>query len=426
MATSVRCLRLVIAALATACASASAQQADQALWARVQQERGPFVDTLRDLVSIESGSYDIEGLNRLAELIADRLRQLGGAVDLITPAEVDRMADSPAETARVVVARFRGTGTRRILLLAHMDTVHERGTLARDPFRIEGDRARGPGVADDKHGVALILHALGVLDAVGFRDYGEVIVLINGDEEVSSPGSRALITRLASEADAVLSCEGSSGGDRLRLATSGIGAVTLTVTGVASHAGSAPEQGRNALYELAHQVLQLRDLSDAAAGLKLNWTIASAGSVRNVIPATARATGDVRYERASDFERLERRVRAIVTNQLVPGTTVEVVFEHRRPPLEPTSGSRRLAAHARRIYAEIGRTLEVAERSMGGGTDAAFAALSARGPVIEGFGLVGGGAHVVGAEWVDLESVAPRLYLLTRLIIDIARGTAPI
>ncbi|HXH24764.1 MAG TPA: glutamate carboxypeptidase [Vicinamibacterales bacterium] len=426
MAIADRRVRLVIAALTAACASASAQQADHALWSRVQQERAAFVDTLRDLVSIESGSHDIDGLNRLAELIADRLRRLGGAVELVTPAEIYRMADSPADIAKVVVARFTGTGTRRILLLAHMDTVHERGTLARDPFRVEGGRAHGPGVADDKHGVALILHVLGVLNAAGFRDYGEVIVLVNGDEEVSSPGSRALITKLASEVDAVLSCEGSSGGDRLRLATSGIGAATLTVTGVASHAGSAPEQGRNALYELAHQVLQLRDLSDAAAGLTLNWTIARAGSVRNVIPATAHAMGDVRYERAGDFDRLERRVREIVANQLVPGTTVEVSFERRRPPLAPTSASRRLAAHAQRIYAEIGRTLEVEERPTGGGTDAAFAALGARGPVIEGFGLVGGGAHAADAEWVDLESIAPRLYLLARLIIDIARGTAPV
>ena len=108
-----------------------------------------------------------------------------------------------------MVARFRGTGTKRILLLAHMDTVYLRGMLAKQPFRIDGDRAYGLGIHDDKQGVALILHAIGVMHALNFRDYGLLTVLINGDEEVSSAGSRTLITKLGSEHDLVLSCEGS-------------------------------------------------------------------------------------------------------------------------------------------------------------------------------------------------------------------------
>ena len=119
------------------------------------------------------------------------------------------------------------------------------------------------GIADDKQGIAVILHAIAMLQAMNFRDYGTLTVLINADEEISSPGSRSLITRLGAEHDAVLSFEGSRAtSDKLALATAGIASVTLNVQGRASHAGSAPERGVNALYELSHQILQMRDLSD--------------------------------------------------------------------------------------------------------------------------------------------------------------------
>ena len=132
-----------------------------------------------------------------------------------------------------------------------MDTVYLPGILAQQPFRIDGKRAYGLGISDDKHGIAVILHSLAILKQMNFRDYGELTVLINGDEEISSPGSRAMLTRLGAEADAVLSFESSPvASDRLELVTAGIGAFLLKVEGRASHAGAAPEQGRNALYEL--------------------------------------------------------------------------------------------------------------------------------------------------------------------------------
>ena len=259
------------------------------------EEKAPLLETLQDLVSVESGSGDREGLDKIADLIAGRLRALGGAVAMIDPdpADVYRMVDTPKRIGKMVEARFIGSGTKKILLIAHMDTVYLRGMLAQQPFRIDGNRAYGLGIADDKHGVALILHTLSILKTMNFRDYGFITVLINGDEEVSSPGARATLTRLGSEHDAVFSCEGSLvESDRLALTTAGIGAVVLNVKGRASHAGVAPERGRNALYELAHQILQTRDLSQPETGLKMNWTIASAGTNRNVIPAIASATAD--------------------------------------------------------------------------------------------------------------------------------------
>ncbi|WP_316156690.1 M20/M25/M40 family metallo-hydrolase [Cupriavidus sp. BIC8F] len=391
-----------------------------------QQEKPALIATLKDLVSIESGSKDIEGLDRIATLIRDRLAALGATeAKLVEPAEIYRMEDTPKQVGKMVMAQFKGSGKRNIMLIAHMDTVYLRGMLAQQPFRIEGDRAYGLGIADDKNGVAVILHTIAILQKMKFKDYGTLTVLINGDEEISSPGARAVLTRLGAQQDAVFSCEASRvTGDRLSLATSGIGSIYLTVQGKASHAGSAPEQGRNALYELSHQVLQMRDLSNPATGLKVNWTVSSAGTNRNVIPASATAQADVRVLRTADYDSLEKTLQERIRQKLIPDTKVDVKFERRRPPLEVSDAARKLAAHAQGIYAEIGETLQVHDTAEGGGTDAAFAAAGTKAPVIERFGLRGFGAHSNDAEYVDLNSVTPRLYLLTRMIMDVSQDKA--
>jgi glutamate carboxypeptidase len=389
------------------------------------KEKVPLIDTLKGLVSIESGSGDREGLDKIADLIAGRLKALGGTVEMIEPdpADIYHMVDTPKQIGKMVQARFTGTGTSRIMLIAHMDTVYLRGMLAQQPFRIDGNRGYGLGIADDKHGIAVILHTLAILRQMNFHDYGLITVLINGDEEVSSAGSRATLIKLGGEHDVVFSCEGARvESDQLSLTTSGIGAVVLNVKGRASHAGAAPERGRNALYELAHQILQTRDLSNPQTGLKMNWTIAKAGTNRNVIPADASATADVRVLRVADYERIEQQVRERIKKHLIEDTTVEMTFERRRPPLEMTPASQALAKHAQGVYAEIGNTLIVPEVAEGGGTDAAFAALRTKAAVIERFGLRGFGAHSNDAEYVDLDSIEPRLYLLTRMIMDVSQG----
>ena len=336
------------------------------------------------------------------------------------------MEDTPEKIGRVVRATFKGTGKKKILLIAHMDTVYTVGMLNKQPFRIEGDKAYGLGIADDKQGVAVITHVVSMLQAMKFKDYGTLTVLINGDEEISSPGARALITRMGSEHDAVLSFEGASvKEDKLSLATAGIASVTLNVTGKASHAGSAPELGVNALYELSHQILQMRDLSDPATGLKMNWTISRSGTNRNVIPASATAAADVRVLKVSDYDRIEQQVNERVKKQLIPEAKVELKFERRRPPLESSDASIAMARHAQQIYKdELGLPLGADDKAAGGGTDAAFAALKTKAPVVERFGLQGFGAHSADAEYVLVNSIEPRLYLGTRMVMDLARGKA--
>jgi glutamate carboxypeptidase len=394
------------------------------VWSLAAKEKPAVVETLRDLVNIESGSRDKEGLDRLAALLGQRLAALGGKVEMYEPTDADtyRLFDTPKEIGKVVVARFEGTGSRRIMLLAHMDTVYQRGTLAKRPFRVEGSRAYGPGIADDKGGIAVILHSLAILKSMDIRDYATLTVVINGDEEISSPGARNFIQRAGAAHDIVLSCEPTSTkGDEIALATSGIGLATLTVHGKSSHAGVSPELGRNAIVELAHQILQTSDLSDPERRIKFNWTLASGGQTRNVIPELATASADVRVNKLADLEVIENRFRQRVEKKRIADTKVEAGFEKRRAPLEATPASRALAQKARGIYAELGRTLQIDESGNGGGTDAAFAAASGRPAVAESFGLMGFGYHSSEEEYVELGSIEPRLYLFVRLIMESLR-----
>ncbi|MGE8440410.1 MAG: M20/M25/M40 family metallo-hydrolase [Comamonas testosteroni] len=410
--------------LALVLAFGSAQAAPQAdLLEHAKKEQQPYLDTLRDLVHIESGSKDVAGVKKIAEYIAGKLRTQGGKVEVIEPSDIYRLDDTPEKVGPMVHAEFKGKGSSRIMLIAHMDTVYLPGMIKDQPFRIDGDKAYGLGIADDKQGVALIMHIVPLLKKLGIEDYGTLTVLINGDEEISSPGARSTITRLGAEQDAVFSFEGGGTDGSLRLATSGIGAAYLKVTGKASHAGAKPEDGVNALYELSHQLLQMKDLSQPQDGLKLNWTVSKAGTNRNVIPAEATAQADARALRVADFTALEKAMQDKIGNKLLPASKVELKFEVRRPPLEANATARKLAAHAQGIYEqELKQPMKVMDKATGGGTDAAFAALKAKGGVIEGFGLSGYGAHSNDAEYVHINTIAPRLYLAARMIQDLSRG----
>jgi glutamate carboxypeptidase len=194
------------------------------------------------------------------------------------------------------------------------------------------------------------------------------------------------------------------------------------VQGKASHAGARPEDGVNALYELSHQLLQMKDLSKNDEGLKLNWTVSKSGTNRNVIPAEATAQADARALKVADFDGLEKALQEKIKTKLLPASKVDVKFEVRRPPLEASEASRRVAGYGKVIYQELGLPLSVVEKATGGGTDAAFAALKTKGAVVEGMGLSGYGAHSNDAEYVQVNTIVPRLYLATRMIMDISKG----
>lgn len=391
--------------------SAMAQGAAPAAIQQLAEKQSPLLlQTLEKLVSIESGSRDMEGLAKIRQLIESELKALGLSPEVIAAAP-------PSKTGAMVQAKLQGKGTSNIALIAHMDTVYQRGDLAKQPFRIVDNKAYGLGIADDKAGIAVILHTIRMLKELQIDSFGTLTILINGDEEIGSPGSRDLITELGANNDLVISFEGTGvKNDYVRLATSSIARANLMVKGRASHSGANPDFGRNALYEMSHQILQMRDLSDPKNGLKLNWTQARAGTVPNMIPSEARATADVRAERMSDFDAVEKILNERIKNKLIPDTQVTVELIRGRPPLIPSDKGRAAATLAQSLAAEINWKMDVLETATGGGTDAAYASLRAKGAVIESFGLQGFGAHSDDAEYVLIGSIVPRLYTTTRLI----------
>lgn len=416
---------LLLAAALALPAWASAQAlTPQVLQAKVAEQVPPLLDSLKELVGIESGSRDLEGLGKIGELIAGRLQAAGMTVQTL-PAQAPDFHPQlkGAKLGSMVYGTRTGTGQKKVLLIAHMDTVYQRGMGAKQPFRVDGDKAYGLGISDDKGGVALILHTVKLLNDLGHTDYAQLGVLINADEEVGSPGSGATITQLGSEYDAVLSFEG--GGfdqDMVRLATSSIAIVEMKVTGKASHAGSNPEAGRNALYEMAHQVLKSRAFGDPDKGLKINWTVANSGATRNVIPATATAIADVRSLTNEDLDLMEAALRESIKSKLIPDTTVELSFYRSRPAFVANAAAKVLATHAQSVFKEMGLPLQVRDRATGGGTDAAFAGLRPKGGVLESFGLRGYGAHSNDNEYIFVNSIAPKLYLATRMVMDVGSG----
>ncbi|GGE00964.1 glutamate carboxypeptidase [Polymorphobacter glacialis] len=399
-----------LAAIAAILAAPATAKIDPTLLKAATAEAPAVTKTLESLVNIESGTGDAEGMAALGTLIETALKAQG--------AKVERVAPLPISKGDIIVGRLTGTGRKNLLLLSHMDTVYQRGALAKAPFRIEGGKAYGPGIADDKGGIAVILHALKLLKPA---DYGSLTIVINTDEEKGSLGSGAIITELARGKDAVLSFEPTTMPEQLWRATSGTNTVTAVIKGKASHAGAAPEQGINALVEAAHVIEATRDLDQGPGKLRFNWTVIgqSPAGVRNIIPDNITLVGDLRTSTTAQFDTFKAEITRRLAKPSLPGAEIQLEVRVNRPPFTATHASDALIARARAIYADLGHPLEIEPRS-GGGTDAGYAAL-ANVPVIESLGLPGYGYHTGAAEYVFLEAVPRRLYLAAELIRQLGK-----
>ncbi len=412
-------LKWIPAAVMLSCASLVHAAPDAALLSAAQAAQPAVIESLKDMVAIESGSANVAGLARMADFVENRLKALG--------MQTERIKVSSGPGAYMVKGTLTGGGRKRFLLIGHMDTVYPEGILASQGYKVDGNRIYGPGIADDKGGLAVILHSLEILKAAGWRDYARLTVLINPDEEIGSIGSGETIATVAAEHDFVLSCEPTASKavakvEGLLLGAAGTAQVTMEVTGRQAHAGAAPELGRNALVELSHQILQTRDVAKSVPGSQLNWTYAQSGSVRNQIPEKAVATADVRLFARDGAERLLAALQAkVASSQLVPDTKTVVSIVVGRPPFTGDERSKELGRRAQGIYAELdGRPLELAPMT-GGATDAGYATRSGKAAVLESFGLAGFGYHARD-EYIEIDSIVPRLYLMTRMLVDLGRN----
>jgi glutamate carboxypeptidase len=408
-----RTIATILLASVFAAPAAYAQRRDNVLFDAAVAEQQDVLKTLQRLVNIETGTGDAQGIAAVGNLLESELQALGFTVTR-SKAVAGAVGDN-------LVGKLKGKGGKNLLLLSHMDTVYPRGTLAKSPFRLVGPRVYGPGIADDKGGTAVILHTLKLLKDYGVRDYGTITVLFNVDEEKGSFGSRDLIEQEARLADYVLSFEPTSAEvEKMTLGTSGIAYVQANIKGKASHAGAAPEAGVNALVEAADLVLRTLDIDDKSKGLRFNWTVAKAGMVSNVIPDSATLNADVRYARVEDLDAAMKTLNERAQTKKVPGAEVEIVVTRGRPAFNAGEGGRRLVDKAAGFYREAGGTVEIEERT-GGGTDAAYAALSGK-PVIESMGLPGYGYHSDKAEYVLVDAIPRRLYMTARMIMDLGAG----
>ncbi|MGW9451508.1 M20 family metallopeptidase [Streptomyces sp. NPDC055632] len=381
--------------------------------------RRNYLRDLEELVSIDSGSYDAEGVNRVADWVERRLERLGFAVERV------RFPSTPDghRTGDALVGRLRGNlpesaGGRRVLLAGHMDTVFENGTAATRPFRIDGSTAYGPGVSDDKGGLLAGLTALEILGELGIDAYDELVLLATPDEEIGSPASRPLIEETAGGVHFGLGLECARENGDLVIARKGVADFLLTVTGRAAHAGIEPERGANAALAAAHLTVALQALNGHWDDVTVNVGIVRAGTRANIVCPQAELRIEVRAATTADIQRVTRAIREAADQPGVPGVTVEMEQLDLCPPMEDTPASRRMFYHARNAARAAG--IELGAAATGGVGDANLIA-GAGIPVLDGLGPVGGADHTP-QEWLDVTSVPQRIALLADLIASL--GTA--
>jgi glutamate carboxypeptidase len=364
---------------------------------------------LERLVGIDSGTANVAGLNAMSAALTPELTRLGATVERV-PSTAPGLADS-------LLATWAGTGRGRVLLIAHMDTVFQPGAAAARPFRIEGDRAIGPGAGDDKQGIVTALCAMRALRAIGFSEYARVSLILNSNEETGSTGSGELILAQAAASDAVLNLERGVAPDGVVVARKGSAKGLIEIMGRAAHSGLEPERGRNAVLEAAHQILAVTSLADAGQETSVNVTLVSGGTAANVIPDRASITIDVRAFSAAEFDRVEAALAKLAEAVTVPEVVVRTSLERGFPPWPRSAATDALLARANELYAEIDRSLTAVV--VGSSADVALAASTGT-PSLDGLGALAGGAHGPD-DYVDLASLVPRTYLLARLVMELGR-----
>ena len=359
-------------------------------------------------VHAESPSYDKAAVDRFGRLVAAEWRRRGARVEFLRQRE-------RGDHLRITLPHGHhpsGSQPRRgrqVLVLGHLDTVYELGTLARMPFRVSGGRAWGPGAYDMKSGLVIALFAAEALRQM-LRPGKRIVFLWTSDEEIGSKASRRAIEREARRSDAVLVLEPSSGLDgRLKTARKGVGEIELIVTGRAAHAGINPEDGVNAVQELALQIARIARFNRPRGGVSVSATVVEGGTRANVIPDRARALVDVRAARHADMSKLEAQFRRL--RPILSGAHLEIRGGFNRPPLERAASSL-LFRKAQVLARQMG--LKLQESFTGGGSDGNLtAALGV--PTLDGLGGVGQGAHSPG-EYVLVRALPERAALLAALL----------
>ncbi len=379
-----------------------------------------FLADLERLCSIDCGSYTPAGVNEVGTWVAAELESLG--------ATVERRPDPGGRFGDTVIGKFEGRPGPgpRILLIGHMDTVFEEGTVAKRPFRIEdgpeGRIVKAPGASDMKAGLLAGLRAIatlrellgGSLDAMPFE---RITFVANPDEEIGSPSSTPHIVEKAREADAafVLECARASGAFVSQ--RKGIADLRIRVFGKAAHAGVEPEKGRSAILAGADLVRGIHQLNGRWPGVTTNVGVFKAGTRPNIVCDEAELHVDVRATTADNLERALTAIRDLAVDPSVPGCTTDIETMAGWAPMEKLERSGRLADHVMSLARRLG--FETEDVATGGASDANTT--SGMGvPTIDGLGPIGGMDHSP-EEYLVVDSIVPRTALLAALLLEVGR-----
>ncbi len=368
-----------------------------------------YLQELEKLVNIDSGSRDPEGTAKIAAYFAERFSQLGWKAQLHT---------TDVSVGPCLQISNSGKEPFDMLLIGHMDTVFARGDAAKRPFSVRNGRAYGPGVVDMKASLLSAYYALRQLQAEGALDNASICLAFNSDEEISSRHSRPWIESLAGKSRCAIVLEPARADGSMVNTRRGVGRYTITCKGVPSHTGIAPEKGVSAINELAHWILGLHGLTDYAKGTNVNVGVVKGGTTPNTVAEDAVAEVDVRMTELAEAARVQQAIEEMLQNPRTPGIKVTVSGGVTRPPMQPSAATLALCERVDAVAKRIG--VEFAWIATGGGSDANLtAALGV--PSIDGFGPVGGLSHTVD-EYMEIDSVEPRMTLLREVIRDFAGG----
>lgn len=371
-----------------------------------EMEYGNYLNNLERMVNIDCPTDYKIGVDKVKNHIINELNKFITSRYKIEIFKEENVGD------HLLVTRD-GDIQGKILILAHMDTVFPVGSVSKRPFKIEGNKAYGPGVSDMKHGISSILTSLKIIDALDLK-MKTIQILFNSDEETGSESSRKYIEKYASSSDIVIIME--SGGEKGELITArkGIGRYTIKVYGKSSHAGAAFENGKNAIVELSNKILEISKLTDLDKGITVNIGLIKGGTATNIVPDYAEASIDVRCFTKKDMFIIDEKINSI-SKKMTDGFFCEIYGGINRPPLEETQENIELFNIYRNISEEIGEKCE--KSYSGGGTDGNFT--SGIGiPTIDGLAPVGGKAHT-DKEYLELDSIIPKNVIFINFLLNI-------
>ena len=368
-------------------------------------QRQPMIDLLRDVVNIDSGSYDKEGVDAVAARFERHFAE-HGIESWREPHEVY----GDALHAQVTKP---GSNEKPILLMGHRDTVFPKGEAARRPFTIEGTKAHGPGIADMKAGLVINVFVAAALQKFGAAPF-PIRILITADEEIASPSSRPIIEREGRAARAVYNSEPGRPTGNICTGRKGGVFMRFEVFGRAAHSGNNFADGISAIGELAHKIVAIHALTDLARGITLNVGLVQGGQSINTTAPHAEGQIDLRYVEPADRATTLTAIERIIATPTVPGTTAKLHLNGEFLPLVQSAGSKALFDIYRGAAGDAGLPTLAGEFA-GGCADSGFTA-SVGTPTLCGLGPVGGNVHTA-QEWLDLDSIVPRATTLALAIL---------